>query len=154
MKGDQRIIDTLNDLLTNELTSINQYFIHSKMCENWGYNALAAKMRAESIEEMRHADQVISRILYLDGVPNLQRLGKVNVGETVTEQLQLDWKLEDQAIKNLNVGTDLCRDLQDYGSFELLTKILADEETHADWIETQLALIKSLGEATYLAQQL
>ena len=154
MKGDERVINLLNDLLTNELTSINQYFIHAKMCENWGYKAIAGKVRAESIDEMKHADEVISRILFLDGIPNLQRLGKVHVGETVKEQLQLDLKLEHNAVEFLNVGSELCRSLGDHGTFHLLGKLLDDEEAHADWIETQLTLIDQLGEAAYLSQQL
>ena len=155
MKGDQRVIDTLNDLLTSELTGINQYFIHSKMCEDWGYLALAGHVRSESIDEMRHADKVISRILYLEGVPNMQRLGKVNIGETVTEQFRLDLALEQRAIEALNVGLELARGpCQDHGTFELLTQILVDEERHTDWLETQLGLIEKLGEPQYLAQQI
>jgi bacterioferritin len=153
MKGNQTVIDLLNDLLTNELTAINQYFIHAKMCENWGYQRLASKVRAESIDEMKHADEVIDRILYLDGVPNLQRLGKVMVGQTVPEQFQLDLALEVSAIDFLNEKIEVCRSLGDHGSMELLVSILKGEEEHRDWLETQLELIRQLGEAHYLAQQ-
>lgn len=154
MKGNAEIIRILNDLLTNELTAINQYFIHAKMCANWGYAKLAATIRAESIDEMKHADLVITRILYLEGVPNLQRYGKLKVGETVKEQFESDVQLEYGAIKSLTEGILKCRELGDLGSEELLTNILVAEEEHTDWLETQLGLIAQLGEANYLAQQL
>lgn len=154
MKGHEKVLTLLNDVLTNELTAINQYFIHAKMCANWGYRVLAEKIRAESIDEMKHADELIERILYLDGVPNMQRLGKVNVGETVHEQLTLDLEVEKQAIAFLNEGVELCRSLGDHGSFALLTKILTGEEEHADWLEAQLSLIAQVGEQNYLAQQI
>ena len=154
MKGHQKAIELLNELLTNELTSINQYFIHAKMCENWGYKLLAHKVRDESIDEMKHADRVISRILYLDGVPNLQRLGKVNVGQTVQEQLTLDLDLEKGAIKFLNDAIETVRSLGDHGSFELMKDILVSEEEHADWLEAQLTLIDQVGLQNYLSQQI
>jgi bacterioferritin len=154
MKGHDKVIELLNELLTNELTSINQYFIHAKMCENWGYKALAARVRHESIDEMKHADRVIERILYLEGVPNLQRLGKVRVGQTVKEQLQLDLDFEKVAIKFLNEASETCRGLGDHGSFDLIVDILKSEEEHTDWLETQLSLIAQIGEPHYLAQQL
>ena len=154
MQGTPEIITLLNDVLTGELTAINQYFIHAKMCENWGYERLARKIRHESIDEMKHADEVISRILFLEGVPNLQRLGKINVGEIVQEQFQLDLELEKAAIERLNQGIVLCRDQGDNGTRALLEKILVDEETHSDWLETQLEQIKQIGEAHYLAQQI
>jgi bacterioferritin len=153
MKGHEKVVELLNNLLTNELTAINQYFVHAKMCADWGYAALASRVRAESIDEMKHADEVISRILYLKGVPNLQRLGKVNVGETVPEQLKLDLELEKSAVAFLNEGIELSRSLADHGTFELLTAILRDEEGHVDWIETQLELIEQIGAPNYLAQQ-
>jgi bacterioferritin len=153
MKGNDEIIELLNQLLTNELTAINQYFAHAKLCENWGFLALGKQIRDESIDEMRHAEQVIDRILYLEGMPNLQRLGKVNVGETVREQFELDLKLEHAGIKFLNDGIALARDKGDHGTFELLVAILKDEEVHTDWLETQLDLIDKLGEQHYLAQQ-
>jgi bacterioferritin len=154
MKGNKKIIELLNDVLTGELTSVNQYFIHAKMCENWGYRALASHVKKESIEEMKHADELIERILFLDGIPNLQRLNKVNVGETVPEQLQLDRQLELDAVGKLNKYIATCADLADNGTRELLEQILVSEEEHLNWLETQLSLIESIGEAHYLAQQI
>jgi bacterioferritin len=151
---DPTIISLLNDLLTNELTAINQYFIHAKMCQNWGYARLAEKVRAESIDEMKHADQVISRILFLDGIPNLQKLNKLHVGQTVKEQLESDLQLEYAAIKFLNQGIETARKLGDNGTEDLMTKILVGEEDHTDWLEAQLELIRQIGEQNYLAQQL
>jgi bacterioferritin len=154
MKGNEEVIRLLNELLTNELSAINQYFIHAKMCANWGYDRLAAKVRAESIDEMRHADEVISRILYLEGVPNLQRYHKIQVGETVKEQLQSDLEFEYRAIQFLNDGIEAARKIGDNGSEDLMTKILVAEEEHTDWLETQLELIRQIGEQNYLAQQM
>ncbi len=154
MKGNDKIIEKLNEVLTAELTAINQYFIHAKMCANWGYMRLAGKIRAESIDEMKHADTLIERILYLDGIPNLQRLYKVNVGETVKEQFELDLELEKVAIARLNDGVAMCRELGDNGSREMLEQILVSEEEHADWLETQLELMKQVGEQNYMAQQI
>jgi bacterioferritin len=154
MKGKDEILRILNDLLTNELTAINQYFIHSKMCANWGYNRLASKIRLESIDEMKHADQVITRILFLDGVPNLQRYNKLHVGETVKEQLESDVQLEYSAIEFLNQGIEASRKAGDNGTEELMRNILVAEEEHTDWLESQLELIRQVGEQNYLAQQL
>jgi bacterioferritin len=154
MKGNDKVIQTLNDVLTAELTSINQYFIHAKMCQNWGFHKLAKKVRDESIDEMKHADKLIERILFLEGVPNVQRLNKVNVGETVREQFELDLKLELDAVSRFNTGIALCRDLGDNASRELLERMLVSEEEHTDWLETQLGLIRQLGEPMYCAQQL
>jgi bacterioferritin len=154
MKGHDRVIETLNEVLTAELTAINQYFIHARMCENWGYRRLWKKIRAESIEEMKHADELIERILYLEGLPNLQRLGKINVGQTVPEQLRLDLALEKAALKALNEAIELARSLGDNGSRELLEEMLKDEEAHTNWIEAQLSLLEQVGEANYLAQQI
>lgn len=154
MKGDSKVIDYLNKVLTNELTAINQYFIHAKMCENWGYDRLYAKLREESIDEMRHADQVISRILFLDGVPNLQRYHKLRVGETVKEQFESDLQLEYAAIAALNQGIAKTREYGDNATEDLFTRILVSEEEHTDWLETQLELIKQVGEQNYLAQQI
>jgi len=154
VKGNEEVLQLLNQLLTNELTAINQYFIHAKMCENWGYERLAAKVREESIDEMRHADQVISRILFLDGVPNLQRYHKLHVGETVKEQLESDLQVEYSAIAFLNQGIEACRKAGDNATEDLMTKILVGEEQHTDWLETQLELIRQIGEQNYLAQQL
>ncbi len=153
MKGDKKVIELLNDVLTGELTSVNQYFVHAKMCRNWGYLGLAARVKKESIDEMKHADDLIERILYLEGVPNLQRLYKVNVGETVPEQLKLDRQVEMDAVARLNKGIALCIEVGDNGSRELLANILVSEEEHLDWLETQLSLVASIGEAHYLAQQ-
>jgi len=154
MKGNDEVLTLLNNLLTNELTAINQYFIHAKMCANWGFERLAHKVREESIDEMKHADLVISRILFLEGVPNLQRLNKLHVGETVKEQLEGDLQLEYTAIAFLNQGIDTARRLADNATEDLFTKILVSEEEHADWLETQLELIRQVGEQNYLSQQM
>ena len=154
MQGNPRIIETLNDVLTAELTAINQYFIHAKMCENWGYGRLAEHGRLESIDEMKHADIVIDRILFFDGVPNMQRLFPVRVGETVPEQLQVDVELEYAAVERLNRGIALAVDKGDNGTRELLADILVSEEDHIDWIETQQETIRQIGIVQYLAQQL
>ncbi len=154
MKGNDQILGLLNDLLTNELTAINQYFVHAKMCENWGYERLAHKIREESIDEMKHADWIISRILFLEGVPNLQKLNKLRVGETVREQLESDLQLEYAAIGFLNQGVATCREAGDNASRELFERILVSEEAHTDWIETQLELMRQIGEQNYLAQQI
>jgi bacterioferritin len=154
MRGHEQVIRLLNDVLTGELTAVNQYFIHARMCENWGYERLWKKVREESMGEMRHADRLIERILYLDGMPNLQRLGKVNVGENVPEQFRLDLELEKTAVKQLNDGIELCRSHGDSGSRQLLEEILASEEQHVHWLEAQLALIAQVGETNYLAQQI
>ena len=154
MRGNDQVITSLNDVLTAELTAVNQYFVHARMCENWGYERLWKKVRAESIGEMKHADILIQRILYLEGVPNLQRLGKVNVGQTVPEQLRLDLEVEKAAVKALNTAIELSRSVGDNGSREMLEKILLAEEDHANWLEAQLTLIAQTGEANYLAQQI
>jgi bacterioferritin len=154
MKGDARVIALLNEVLANELTAINQYFLHARLCENWGYERLWKKVRAESIDEMQHADKVIQRILYLDGMPNLQKLGKLEIGETVLEQLQSDLALEKRAIPVLNAGVELCRGKGDNGTAELLEEILVDEEEHADWLEAQLTLVEQVGVQNYLAEQI
>ena len=154
MKGHDQVIQLLNDVLTAELTAINQYWIHARMCENWGYARLWDKVRAESLGEMKHADRLVERILYLEGVPNLQKLGKVNVGQTVKEQFRLDLEVEKAAIKALNAGIETSRSLGDNGTRELLESILEGEEEHANWLEAQLTLIDQVGEANYLAQQI
>ena len=154
MKGNEEVLMLLNQLLTNELTAINQYFIHAKMCENWGFERLASKIREESIDEMKHADLVIGRILFLEGVPNLQRLNKLQVGETVKEQLESDLQLEYAAIAFLNQGIKTSRDVGDNTTEDLMTRILVSEEAHTDWLETQLELIRQVGEQMYLAQQM
>ncbi len=154
MKGKPEIVDLLNEVLTAELTAINQYFIHAKMLKNWGLMRLAAKVRHESIDEMKHADELIERILFLEGIPNLQRLGKVNVGENPKEQFELDLALEHDALARLNRGVALCRDLGDNGTRSMLEHILVSEEEHTDWLQTQLDLMARLGEQNYLSQQL
>jgi bacterioferritin len=154
MQGNEAVLEFLNDVLTAELTAINQYFIDSKMMASWGYQRLADKVRADSIDEMGDAEKLIDRILYLDGVPNLQRLGSVQVGETVAEKLSLALQVEIDAIDRLNRGIALCTELGDHGSREVAETILAGEEEHADWLETQLGLIRQLGEANYLTQQI
>ncbi len=154
MKGSAKVVDLLNQVLTNELTAINQYFLHARMCENWGYERLWHKIRAESIDEMKHADEVIERILFLEGLPNLQRLGKINIGQTVTEQFRLDLQIEKDAIKRLNDGIALCRNLGDNGSAELLEDLLEGEEEHANWLEMQLNLVEQVGEQNYLSEQM
>jgi bacterioferritin len=154
MNGDPEIIELLNEVLTAELTAINQYFIHAKMQENWGYARLAEHTRDESIDEMKHADTVIERILYFEGVPNMQRMNPVRVGETVTEQFQLDLAVEHEAIERFNRGIELAVAKSDNGTRELLESMLVSEEEHADWLETQLGLITHLGEVNYLAQQM
>ncbi|TMA19293.1 MAG: bacterioferritin [Deltaproteobacteria bacterium] len=154
MKGDTQVIALLNDVLSAELTAVNQYWLHARLCENWGYERLWKKIREESLEEMKHADELIERILYLDGMPNLQRLGKINVGETVPEQFKLDVEVEYEAVKRLNEGIEACRAKGDNGTRALLEKMLADEEDHVDWLEEQQRLVESLGESAYLAEQI
>ena len=154
MKGDDDVIELLNEVLTAELTAINQYFIHAKMCENWGFERLAKKNYDESIDEMKDAEKVIERILSLDGVPNLQRLNSVLVGETVPEQHRLDLDLERDAIDRYNRGVELARSKSDNGTAELLEDLLVGEEEHADWLEAQLNLIEQVGLENYLSQQI
>ena len=153
-QGDAEVIELLNEILTAELTAINQYFIHYKMCENWGYAKLASKKREESIGEMKDADAVIERILYLEGVPNMQRLYPVRVGEDPIEQHKLDLAVETEAIKRLNDAIALCREKGDNGTRELLEGILKGEEEGADWLEAQLHLVKEVGKEAYLAEQI
>ena len=150
MKGHDDIIDLLNEVLTAELTAINQYFVDAKMLDNWGYERLGKRFRDESIDEMKDADELIERILYLEGIPNLQRLGAVRVGETPAEKLQLALALERDAIERLNRGVAVCLERGDNGSRDLLASILEGEEGHADWLETQLELIDRMGLQNYL----
>jgi bacterioferritin len=154
MKGDPKVIALLNEVLGNELVAINQYFLHARMCENWGYERLWKKIRAESIDEMKHADKLIERILYLDGFPNLQKMGKLEIGETVHEQMKADLGLEKRAIPVLNAGIALCREKGDNGTAELLEDILVSEEEHANWLEAQLTLFEQVGAQGYLAEQI
>lgn len=154
MKGNEEVIAVLNEVLTSELTAINQYFIHSKMCDDWGFPKLAQKKREESIEEMKHADKVIERILFLEGIPNMQRYFPVKVGEDPIEQHRLDLELEYDAVKRLNNGIALCRDKGDNGTRELLETILQYEEEGIDWLEAQLHVIEAIGKERYLSEQL
>jgi len=154
MQGNEAVLEFLNEVLTAELTAINQYFIDSKMMANWGYQRLADKVRADSIDEMGDAEKLIDRILYLDGMPNLQRLGTVRVGETVKEKLELALRVEQEAIERLNRAIEKSVSVGDNGSRDLFAEILAGEEEHADWLETQLSLVAQLGETAYLAEHL
>ncbi len=154
MQGDAQVIEALNEVLTAELTAINQYFVHHKMCENWGYEKLSHKKREESIEEMKHADDVIERILFLEGVPNMQRLSPVRVGEDPIEQHELDLDLELAAVKRLNEAIALAREKADNGTRELLEDILENEEESVDWLEAQLHLAKEVGKQQYLAEMI
>lgn len=154
MQGNADVIELLNEVLTGELTAINQYFLHAKMCDNWGYTKLGGKIRDESIDEMKHAEILVDRILYLDGVPNLQRLSPLTIGEDVHEQFQNDLAIEYAALERLVRGIALCIDRGDIGSRELLADILVSEEEHVDWLETQLTAIAQIGIEHYLAQQL
>lgn len=154
MKGDTKVIEHLNKVLFNELTAINQYFLHAKMLADWGLKELAEKARHESIDEMKHADALIERILFLEGLPNLQSLGKLMIGETPVDTLECDLKLELIAIPDLRVAIAHCEQVSDYVSRELFEKILEDEEEHVDWLETQLSLIARIGEQNYLQSKL
>jgi len=154
MRGDPEILEALNDVLTAELTAINQYFIHHKMCENWGYQKLAKKKYEESIGEMKDADKLIERILYFDGVPNMQRMNPVRVGEDPIEQHKLDLAVETEAIARLNNAIALCREKGDNGTRDLLESILHGEEEGADWLESQLHIVDEIGKESYLAEQI
>ena len=154
MQGDESIIEALNSVLTAELTAINQYFIHHKMCENWGYSKLSSKKYEESIEEMKHADKVIARILFFDGIPNMQRMNPIRVGENPVEQHELDLALELEAVERLNDAIRLAREKGDSGSRELLEAILIEEEESVDWHESQLHLINEVGRERYLAEMI
>jgi bacterioferritin len=153
MQGDPQVLELLNEVLTAELTAVNQYFLDAKMFDNWGYERLAERFRSESIDEMKDADHLIERLLYLEGHPNLQRLGTIRTGESPVEKLSLALVLEREAIARLNPGIALCVERGDNGSRDLLAEILEGEEDHADWLESQLSLVEQLGHGHYLAQQ-
>jgi bacterioferritin len=154
MKGNDRVTDALNELLTLELTVVNQYFLHSRMCENWGYRRLAKRFREVAFEEMKDAERIIDRILFLEGVPNMQRLSTVTIGESVPEQLRIQLEAERQALGILADGIKVSVEAGDDASREFFAGSLLEEESHADWLETELSLIGQVGEANYLAQQI
>ncbi|MFZ2492103.1 MAG: bacterioferritin [Thermoanaerobaculia bacterium] len=154
MKGDKKIIEILNEVLTAELTAINQYFVHAEMCENWGYERLTKVIRKHSIGEMKHAEEVIERVLFLEGVPNVQRLGKIVIGENISEIFSADMALELDALPRLNQGIETCREMGDNNTRHLLEEILEEEEEHVDWLEAQMSLVEQVGLQNYLAQQI
>ena len=154
MQGDQKIIVHLNTILCNELTAINQYFLHAKILADWGMNELAEKERHESIDEMIHAEKLMERILFLEGLPNLQNLNKLGIGETVPEMLESDLNLEMKGHADLKSAIKDCERVNDYASRELLEDILESEESHIDWLETQLSLIDKVGSQNYLQSQM
>jgi bacterioferritin len=154
MKGNDRVIEALNELLTLQLTAINQYFLHSKMCEDWGYARLAARLREVSREEMDDAEEIIARILLLQGIPNMQRLEPVTIGETVPEQLRLQLEKEKRALELLAAGIATSDEVGDQASREFFADRLHEEEEHANWLEAQLLLLEKVGEENYLAQQI
>jgi bacterioferritin len=150
MQGDERVIEFLNEQLTAELTAINQYFLHAKMQENWGFTKLAKHTRAESLDEMRHADVLTDRILFLEGLPNYQKLFALRIGENVKEMFECDMKIEEEAVDRLRRGIEYMRSIGDVTSARIFEDILADEEHHIDYLETQLELIEKLGVPLYL----
>jgi bacterioferritin len=154
MKGDKKVIEFLNKVLTTELTAINQYFLHARMYKNWGFHKLNEKVYHESIDEMKHADSLIERILFLEGLPNLQNLDKLKIGENPREMLECDLKLVQAAIILLKKAIAYCESVQDYFSREIFNHILKSEEEHVDWLETQLEIIESIGLPNYLQSQL
>ncbi|GLQ93382.1 bacterioferritin [Dyella acidisoli] len=154
MKGDAKVIEFLNKVLYNELTAINQYFLHFRMYKNWGYGELAEHEYKESIDEMKHADRLIERILFLEGLPNLQHLGKLRIGENVLECIQCDLDLELAAVQDLRAGIAHSEGVADYVSRDLFKEILCAEEEHIDWLETQLSLVKDIGAERYLQSKM
>ncbi|GJL65093.1 MAG: bacterioferritin [Nitrospirales bacterium] len=154
MKGKKGVVDLLNKILTEELTVINQYFLHARMCENWGFERLEQKVKERSFGEMKDADEIIRHILFLEGLPNVQRLGKVTIGETVPEQLKLDLQKEKDMVKLLTESIEHCVKVGDYNTRQKLEDMVKDEEEHIDWIETQLETIKQVGLENYLSEQM
>ncbi len=154
MKGDKKIIDALNSVLTRELTAINQYFLHARMLEDWGLERLGHLEYKASIDEMKHADELIKRILFLEGLPNLQKLDRIKIGQNVQEIIECDLEVEYHAIPLLKESIELCEKEQDYVSRELFTDILASEEEHIDWLETQKSLIDKVGLKNYMQSQI
>ena len=154
MKGDAKVIEFLNKVLYNELTAINQYFLHARMFKNWGYKELAEHEYHESIDEMKHADRLIERILFLEGLPNLQHLGKLRIGENALECIQGDLDLELMAVQDLRGAIAHCEGVADYVSRDLFKEILRSEEDHIDWLETQLSLVKDIGAERYLQSKM
>lgn len=153
MKGNEKIIATLNGLLADELTAINQYMVHSEMCDNWGYGVLHQKIEKRAIDEMKHAEKVIARIIFLEGAPKVDTLNKINIGKDIETQLKNDHAAELEAIKNYNGAIQQALDLSDNGTRELLDSILKDEEDHLDWLEAQLDQINQMGIQNYLTEQ-
>jgi bacterioferritin len=154
VKGNAKVIEVLNQALKAELTAINQYFLHSEMCENWGYERLAKQIKKESIEEMVHAEKLMERLLFLDGTPNMSDYFKINIGATVEQQFRNDVQLEYDAVKRLNAGVKTCAEAGDNGSKMLLEQLLSDEEHHIDWLEAQLHAMAEMGVQNYLTEQL
>lgn len=154
MKGHVEVIKHLNVILTNELTAINQYFLHARMCQAWGFEKIGAKIYKESIDEMKHAQELIDRILFLEGIPNLQKLGTLNIGETIPEQLKSDLDMELRGHKDLKAALKICVDAEDHSTRDILENIISSEEEHIDWLEAQLEIIQKIGIENYLAQQL
>jgi bacterioferritin len=152
MRGDQEVIELLNEQLTSELTAINQYFLHAKMQENWGFTKLAEHTRDESLDEMKHAERLAERILFLEGLPNFQRLFDLRIGQTVREQLEADLAIELEVLQRLRPGIAMCREKGDITTANIFEDILADEEKHIDFLETNLELIDKLGEQLYLSE--
>ena len=153
MKGNAKIIATLNDLLSDELTAINQYMVHSEMCDNWGYARLHKAVEKRAIDEMKHAEKLIARVLFLEGRPVVSKLKTVRIGPEVATQVKNDWKAEEGAVKAYNAGIRMCVELGDNGTREMLESILKDEEAHIDWLEAQLDQIDQMGTANYLVEQ-
>jgi bacterioferritin len=153
-KPKTKIVALLNDVLSAELTAINQYFLHAEMCNHWGYDRLYGKVRKSAIDEMKHAEELIERILFLEGIPNVQKMNKVHIGETVPEQFKADYALELEAVQALNAGIAACREAGDNNTRVMLEEILHSEEEHVDWLETQTELIQQVGLQNYLASQI